>query len=572
MRFKKKIFLSYIILILIFILMNSMIMGGLFSFFEKNSFKESNFIFSQNTADKIGMDMRHYLNRFPLKFHSKILELLEMNESLKNIEIYSINNKLIYSSSDFFKRVKKPLVQFPYLNLKNIALKKMIKKGYYLVFVPLIEENGEHLFTIVYYYRYILFLDYFLKSFFLIFLINLPIFVILAVILNKYSSRITNSVERLSEFAEKMRKKEFHKKIELSSTDEFKDLSLTMSEMAEEISKSIKRERELRELLESVIENSPNGIIIVDKNQKIIFKNSKFCNKYEKNTKLLWYIFDSLKSLNKSVEKKIGDRYFLIFSYNIPDNKRVVMINDITDEVKMREKIVFAQKMESLGVFVSSFVHDIKNMIGVISGYLDIIKDSTSNESIKHYVLNMEEGLKNTENLVNNFLKFSKGVKEEFQSHQIVNILNEALSLVKRNLSNTNLIKEINLPVETEIKGNKEDIIQMLINIILNAKDAVSVKREKEIRISLSEIYLKEHHILPRSHYIKISIADNGIGIKKENMEKIFEPFFSTKEKKGTGLGLFSCYLIAKKHQGIIEVESKKNKGSVFHIYLKANE
>ena len=547
-------------------------MGGLFSFFEKNSFKENNFVFSQNTADRIGMYMKQYLDRFPLKFHSKILELLVMDKALKNIEVYSINNKLLYSSSDFFKKDKKQFVSFSYLSLRNIVLKELIKDGYYIVFVPLIEENGEHNFTIVYYYRYILFFDYFLKSFFLIFLINLPIFTVLAIVLNKYSSKITNSVERLSEFAEKMRKKEFHKKIELSSTDEFKNLSLTMSEMADEISKSIKRERELRELLESVIENSPNGIIIVNKAQKIIFKNSKFCEKYEKNTKLLWYIFDSLNVLNKSVEKKIGDRYFLILSYDIPEHKKVVMINDISDEVKMREKIVFAQKMESLGVFVSSFVHDIKNMIGVISGYLDMIKDSNSDKSVEHYVQNMEEGLKNTENLTNNFLKFSKGVKEEFKSRKIINIIDEALSLVKRKLSNTNVIKEINLPEETMIKCNKEDIIQMLINIILNAEDAVSGKKEKRIKISVSKDNIKEHHILPPSYYIKISIADNGIGIKKEDRGKIFEPFFSTKEKKGTGLGLFSCYLIAKKHKGIIEVESEERKGSVFHIYIKSDE
>ncbi len=572
MKFKKKIFLSYIFLIAAFIIINAIIMGGLFSFVEKNSFKESNIFFSQNTADRINIYMREYLYKFPLKFHSKILELMTMNTSLKNIELFSVNNKLLYSYTDFFKRVKKPYISFPYYYLKNVNKKTFIKSGYFIVIVPIIEENGEHKLSIVYYYRYILFWNYFFKAILLIVLINLPLFTLLALILNKYSSKITNSVEQLAEFADKMRKKEFDEKIELRSTDEFKNLSLTMSEMAEEISKSIKREKELRKLLESVIENSPNGIIIIDENKKIIFKNTKFINQYEKNIKLLWYIFDSLDEIKTTVEKKIEDRHFLIISYEIPVNKKVVLIEDITDEIIMKEKILFAQKMESLGIFVSSFVHDIKNMIGVISGYLDIVKDTDLNGKNKPYINKMEEGLNNAENLIMNFLRFSKGTKEDLKLYPIVEVLEESLSLVSRNLDKAKVIKEIKIDKGTMIKCNKEDIIQMLINIILNAKDAVSNKDNPMIKIGIKLKKIEEHHILSPSNYVKITIEDNGIGIKKEHIGKIFEPFFSTKEKKGTGLGLFSCYLIAKKHNGIIEVDSKEGKGTVFYIYLKADE
>ncbi len=117
---------------------------------------------------------------------------------------------------------------------------------------------------------------------------------------------------------------------------------------------------------------------------------------------------------------------------------------------------------------------------------------------------------------------------------------------------------------------DKNQIGQVVDNIIINAQQAMPVGGTIELAARNTTLDEKEHPLLKKGNYVKISIKDTGIGIPKELLSRIFDPFFTTKPK-GHGLGLATCYSIIKRHSGVIDVDSEPGKGSTFHVYLPAS-
>jgi len=237
---------------------------------------------------------------------------------------------------------------------------------------------------------------------------------------------------------------------------------------------------------------------------------------------------------------------------------------DITELRNLREKIASMEKMAALGELAAKVAHEIRNPLLAIGGFAKRLDKSLQDENLKEYVRVIVDETKRLERILNETLSFVKPYymgKKPFIINELINdVVNFTDSVLKD--KNNELIVEIQ--EDCPVQGNYDRLKEVLLNIITNANEATQN----------GKIYLRVKKIgrLPESEnlneeYFVIEIEDTGCGISKENMKKLFTPFFTTKTN-GTGLGLAISKRIIEDHGGIISVESELNKGTIFKIYL----
>ena len=238
---------------------------------------------------------------------------------------------------------------------------------------------------------------------------------------------------------------------------------------------------------------------------------------------------------------------------------------DITDHKRMEVDLLKAMKLESVGILAGGIAHDFNNLLTAILGNvsLALFDIDTSNplyESLQH----IEEASLRAKELSHQLLTFSKGGAPIKKKTSIEEIIRYAVQFTIKgsDLSVSYYIQE-NLH---QVEVDKDQIIQVINNIVLNAKEAMP---EGILVVRAHNVHATEIHgvSLPEKEYVRISIEDSGAGIKPEIMEKIFDPFFSTKDK-ASGLGLSTSYSIIKKHNGHISVDSGTQNGTVVSVYL----
>ncbi|PIS47892.1 MAG: hypothetical protein COT17_01040 [Elusimicrobia bacterium CG08_land_8_20_14_0_20_51_18] len=263
----------------------------------------------------------------------------------------------------------------------------------------------------------------------------------------------------------------------------------------------------------------------------------------------------------EKISRHISDRI-----YGILETEKLKEI-----EKKMAENAMNAQKMESLGALAGGIAHDFNNLLLGIMANLSFVKEKARDKELLKSIDDAEIYLDGAARLARQFIVFSKGgapVKERVESAPF---LNSVFSLGTRGFK-----CRVDVRLEPGLRAMKIDrgqMTQMFTNITINAMQALKKSRSPLIKINAGNISLAKGEIpdLPPGRYLKISVADNGEGISAGNIKKIFQPFFTTREK-GHGLGLYMAYFIAKKHGGIIEVKSERGEGSVFEVYLPSCE
>jgi len=251
----------------------------------------------------------------------------------------------------------------------------------------------------------------------------------------------------------------------------------------------------------------------------------------------------------------------------------ILVFRDVTDLLKMQAELQKAQKLESLGVLAGGIAHDFNNLLTIINGNIELAKTNMdSKEEISESLGIIAKAAERAKELTYQFLTFAKGGKPIKQTVSIVNVLKESVSLCLRG---SNITSELTFQEGlAKVDIDQGQISQVFNNLILNAKQAMPKKGKIKIWIENISIPKKNTLYLKEGEYVKISIQDQGKGISKENMARIFDPYFSTKQKgsvKGTGLGLSTAYSIIKNHNGVITVDSKLNRGTTFFIYLPAS-
>ncbi len=229
--------------------------------------------------------------------------------------------------------------------------------------------------------------------------------------------------------------------------------------------------------------------------------------------------------------------------------------------VKMQEQLIQSEKLASLGKLSASIAHEINNPLGAILVYGHLLLEETDKNDA-HYK-NLNKIVKETsrcKDIIRSLLEFARPGELEKHSADVNEIVEKSLSVMKQQLIFQNLrLKKIFSPTIPKIKADSIKLQQVFINIIRNAAEAMDGKGLLTIRTFLSE----------RGKYICIKFSDTGTGIQEEDKNRIFEPFFSTKDAgKGTGLGLAISYSIVDQHRGKIEVDSEVGKGSSFAVKI----
>jgi signal transduction histidine kinase/CheY-like chemotaxis protein len=290
-----------------------------------------------------------------------------------------------------------------------------------------------------------------------------------------------------------------------------------------------------------------------------------------------------LEVINKSDGTSFTDKDALLISIFASQSAMAIenarlyseLKDSMEDELRIQKKLAELEKFRALGQLASGVAHDFNNVLMSIQGntsltLLDINSSSPYYERLK----NIEQTVLSGAGLTKQLLGFAKGGKYEVKSTNLNDLIKQGSDMFGRTKKEikiyTKLLPDINL-----VEVDQTQIESVFVNLYLNAWEAMpggGKLRLQTENVVLDKISGKLYDAKP-GKYVKISVTDTGVGMDEEIQKRIFDPFFTTKEKgRGTGLGLASAYSIIKNHEGAIDVYSKINEGTTFHIYLPASE
>jgi signal transduction histidine kinase/ActR/RegA family two-component response regulator len=243
---------------------------------------------------------------------------------------------------------------------------------------------------------------------------------------------------------------------------------------------------------------------------------------------------------------------------------------DIDDRRKMEEEIIRSEKMKSIGILAGGIAHDFNNLLAVMLGNVSLIRvGGVRGERLHHLIGEVEKACIKSRDLTRELMTFTRNVEVVAGDVPVGEIIRESAEFT---LHGSNIRCEIDIVTGTRaVRGDRSQIKRALHNIFLNARQAMP--EGGVIRVRCSGVNLKGSDNIPLvdGEYIEIEISDNGVGIPSEIQDRIFDPFFSTRED-GRGIGLAACDSIIRKHRGHILFESEPGEGSTFYIYLPASD
>ncbi|MGD9212207.1 MAG: PAS domain S-box protein, partial [Desulfobacteraceae bacterium] len=270
-----------------------------------------------------------------------------------------------------------------------------------------------------------------------------------------------------------------------------------------------------------------------------------------------------------------GQKHIAKFSSVLLDKKTVICIlRDITDEVALEEHLRQAQKMEAVGQLAGGIAHDLNNLLSPILGFGEMLRDDLmdNQEQLESLDEILYAGFR-ARDLVKELLAFSRKQDLAFNPVDLNLILQDFKKLLRRTIR-----EDIEIQIRSTSMGqiclaDVGQLEQVIMNLAINAADAMPDGGVLTIKTDLAD-FNRHQTIIPPGmqpgRYVMLSMNDTGIGMDNTTQQHIFDPFFSTKGKEGTGLGLSTVYGIVTQHNGYIYVYSEPGKGSTFTIYLPA--
>ena len=254
----------------------------------------------------------------------------------------------------------------------------------------------------------------------------------------------------------------------------------------------------------------------------------------------------------------------------------LILNNDITEQKKVEEQLLRAQRMESIGTLAGGIAHDLNNVLSPILMAIDMLHINATDEETIRWLALARENAERGAAMVKQVLSFARGVEGERVSVQLKHIVKDLVKVLNETLPKSIVVKYDIEPELFLISADPTQIHQVLMNLCINARDAMPSGGGLTItasNINLDENYARMYLEAKAGRYVLITVKDAGSGMTREIRERIFDPFFTTKEiGKGTGLGLSTALTIMKSHGGFINVYSEQGKGTQFTIYLPAAE
>jgi signal transduction histidine kinase/ActR/RegA family two-component response regulator len=273
-----------------------------------------------------------------------------------------------------------------------------------------------------------------------------------------------------------------------------------------------------------------------------------------------WRLLESTASTITDASGKVG--------------KLVIVNRDITDRKRLEEQYRQAQKMEAVGRLSGGIAHDFNNLLGVMVGFAEILQASVADSPL--LADSVEEILKagkRAGSLTRQLLAFSRQQVLEPKILELNSTIAEIEKMLRRIIGEDVQLETILDPAAGRIKADEGQIEQVLLNLAVNARDAMPSGGKLTIETRnahLDDEFARRHsYPIKNGDYILFTVTDTGVGMNAEVLAHMFEPFFTTKEKgKGTGLGLATVYGIVKQSGGYIDVASEIGSGTTFKIFL----
>ena len=344
-----------------------------------------------------------------------------------------------------------------------------------------------------------------------------------------------------------------------------------------------------QQYLKSILLTSDSAIMMVDENEKFIAWNSGaekifgysenevigkpssfLLPEGEKYKEELQQIKENTKNSDFTkileTERKTKDGRILSVKLSVsklPGNNgdyggRSIVIKDFTEFKKLQAQIDQSEKLAVIGQLAAGVAHEIGNPLASISSLVQILQRKTKDMFFSEQLSNIKENIDRISKIVRELVDFSRPPSYEKEPQDVSDIIKTAVGIVKYDKRVRKVKFETDLkPLLPKVNVAADQVLQVFVNIMINALDAIEGN---------GTIHVKSNH---DRKYIFVEITDNGCGMDKITIEKIFDPFFSTKGVgKGTGLGLSVSYGIIKQFNGEITVKSKLNEGSTFTVML----
>ena len=281
------------------------------------------------------------------------------------------------------------------------------------------------------------------------------------------------------------------------------------------------------------------------------------CNLSEKGDINVLHRSRAVTKGNKVLERHV----FPVLDGNGRLVNKIEYIRDVTLETTLKEQLIQAEKLSSLGEILSGVAHELNNPLTGVIGYCELLHETTQDNELKEQFGKINEAALRCKKIIENMLSFARQNKVTKKFSDINEVIRQTVELKRYPLKVDNI--DVIMDLDKHLPYTMFDahmLLQVFLNIINNAHNAMAEKGGRG-RLAITSSH--------EDGRIKISFTDTGVGIPAANLKKIFDPFFTTREiGKGTGLGLSLSYGIIKEHEGEIYAESSPGEGAVFHIEL----
>ena len=448
-----------------------------------------------------------------------------------------------------------------------------------------------------------------------IFWVCAPILLVALIGVIGISILITRSIQELASGVEELEQGKWGRSLRVYSRDELGKLTESFNKMSRTIMEQQKEVSKYTRQLETLSENAPFGMVMIDKDGTFKYINPKFREllgydlndipngktwfrkaypdpTYRHHVISTWINdLEGLKSGEKrprtfTVTCKGGTEKIINFiPVQLETGENLIACEDITElkraeeeKAVLQEQLRQSQKVEAVGCLAGGIAHDFNNLLTVIKGYSQLSSiELKEGDPLRGNIDEIQNATDRAASLTRQLLAFSRRQVMEMKVLDLNTLLRDLEKMLRRVIG-----EDIEMVIQLaedlgRVRADVGQIEQVIMNLAVNGRDAMPNGGKLTIEtanVELDEFYARSHVDVKPGHYVMFSVSDTGVGMTPEVRERIFEPFFTTKEKgKGTGLGLSTSYGIVKQSEGDIWVYSVQGKGTTFKIYLpRVNE
>lgn len=377
--------------------------------------------------------------------------------------------------------------------------------------------------------------------------------------------------------------------------------------VSQHISAAIQQRTE-EERFRMIWEHSADGMRVTDKDGTVVMVNDAYCQMVKKSKEELLgssfqIVYDSslieyqrgielykerfakhsiIPHIDAQVYLWNGEIIFVemtatYIAFGINEQMLLCTFRDVSERKKLEDQLLHAQKMDSIGVLAGGIAHDFNNVLAMILGSAELIKHRTKeNPDILKFATMIANAAERGSGIAKQLLMFARTEKGIQRPLSLSTTVQDVCKLLEHSIPKSVSIRSTFDTNNDVIMGDEDQLHQIIINLAVNAKDAIEQKGSGgTITFSITNVngidLMKRFPHANGGLYVALDVSDNGMGMSEQTLQRVFEPFFSTKERgKGTGLGLSIVHGIMKNHNALIDVESTIGIGTTFHLFFPA--